>query len=212
VSETHQWSPAGFAQPTETTLVEKAGLLSDDNKNVLENWWLAKPGRANMPNWDLVSECNYAGTNGLILVEAKAHHGEFADDRCGATNRANFTRIQEALSEANGAWNAIIPGFSLSADSKYQLSNRFAFAWKVASLGIPVVLIYLGFLNADDMSGYQLLTSHENWESCVKTGGESHVPASVWNRTFRINETPLTVSIRSATVNVRVECNAETTV
>ena len=31
------------------------------------------------------------------------------------------------------------------------MSNRFAWAWKLASSSVPVVLIYLGFLRADEM-------------------------------------------------------------
>jgi hypothetical protein len=34
---------------------------------------------------------------------------------------------------------------TLTADSHYQLANRLASAYKVASAGIPVVLLYLGF-------------------------------------------------------------------
>ena len=209
VTETHQRSPNGFTEPNEAKLAETVGFLSDANRKLLEGWWLAKPGSANTPNWDLVSECDYTGTSGLVLIEAKAHHAEFTNsDNCGAGSD-NLPRIQQAIAEANDAWNAIVPGFSLSTNRKYQLSNRFAFAWKVASLGVPVVLVYLGFLNAEDMSGYKLLTSDEDWESCARTGGKSHVPESVWNRTFHINETPLTVLIRSATVKVSVESNAE---
>jgi hypothetical protein len=39
----------------------------------------------------------------------------------------------------------------ISRDSHYQISNRFAWSWKLTQLGIPVVLVYLGFLNASDM-------------------------------------------------------------
>jgi hypothetical protein len=35
---------------------------------------------ANTPNWDLVSGCQIGNRQGLILVEAKAHEGELADD------------------------------------------------------------------------------------------------------------------------------------
>lgn len=32
------------------------------------------------------------------------------------------------------------------------MSNRFAWSWKLTELGIPVVLIYLGFLRATEMA------------------------------------------------------------
>lgn len=31
------------------------------------------------------------------------------------------------------------------------MSNRFAWAWKLATMEVPVVLVYLGFLNATEM-------------------------------------------------------------
>lgn len=204
ITEKHHWAPQGFQLAGEAKLAETTEFLSESNRDELQSWWLAKPGRANTPNWDLVSTCTYEEKEGLVLVEAKAHRGEFADDRCGATNRANFNQIREAINEANKAWNAIMSGFNLSAESKYQLSNRFAFAWKIASLGVPVVLIYLGFLGAEDMrvGGRKLFSTHSDWKSCVKNGGESHVPKEAWNRTFSINGTPLRTMIQSATVEI----------
>lgn len=211
VTEKHQWAPAGFLNPEEAKLGESDIFLSEPNRKILQDWWLVNRRGANTPNWDLVSQCDYAGTPGLMLVEAKAHHGEFDDDSCSATDQQNLNRIQGALAEASHAWNDILPGFSLSADSKYQLSNRFAFAWKIASLGVPVVLIYLGFLNATDMSGNgrRLLESHEDWESCVKTGSKSHVPEAIWSQPSPIKQLPLKVLICSATVEVCAECTAE---
>lgn len=208
VTENHAWAPNGFTEPAEAKLAETVDFLNEKDRKVLESWWLAELP-ANTPNWDLVSKCDHNGTDGLILVEAKAHHDEFnSSDTCGA-GPDNLACIKQALKEANDAWNNIASGFSLSVDSKYQLSNRFAFAWKVASLGIPVVLVYLGFLNADDMSDYKMLKSHEDWEECVKSGGQSRVPKSAWNQTFHINNTPLTVSIRSATVKVTAEAHMQ---
>ena len=203
VTEKHVWAPRGFREPEEARLAETPDFLSLAHGGTLRGWWLAKPGRANTPNWDIVSECDHKGTKGLILIEAKAHAGEFGDDRCGATNRDNYNRICDALKDANTEWNKIAPGFSLSADSKYQLSNRFAFAWKVASLGTPVVLIFLGFLNAREMQrGRKLFTSHDDWEKCVKDGGKNHVPESIWGKEYLVNGTSLTVLIRSAHVDI----------
>lgn len=126
------------------------------------------------------------------------------DDRCGAKNPTNFERIRSALTEATVEWNRLLPGFSLSADSHYQLSNRFAFAWKVAAMGIPVVLVYLAFLDAWDMHGLgcQILRSHQQWKDCLTSKAVSQIPISAWDRTFEVNGTPLTVSIHSAKVEV----------
>ena len=199
------FAPIGFLQPGEAKLGESSGFLTDEQRAELTNWWLAKPGRANTPNWDLISQCTVENKRGLILVEAKAHEKEFDDDRCGATNKENFKRIKQALAEATEGWNTSLPGFNLTANSYYQLSNRFAFAWKLATMNIPVVLVYLGFLDADEMSGRIILRNHAQWHDCVVNRAKGVVPTEVWNRTLYINGTPLTVLIRSAKVCVNAE-------
>ena len=96
------------------------------------------------------------------------------------------------------------PGFALSAKSRYQLSNRFAFAWKLADLGVPVVLVYLGFLDAHEMNdgGRVLLKDHSAWRQRVVTGSSGAIPANAWDQTFSVGGTPLTILIRSASVAV----------
>ena len=66
-------------------------------------------------------------------------------------NKANHNQIGDAIQQANHGLEPLLPGWDLSRDSHYQLSNRFAWSWKIASMGVPVVLVYLGFLNADEM-------------------------------------------------------------
>lgn len=46
--------------------------------------------------------------------------------------------------------------------------------WKVASLGVPVVLVYLGSLNADEMS--KPFANHEAWEPCLLAYAEGTAP------------------------------------
>ena len=208
VTDADQWAPRGFPHPDEAKLGETSGFLTDAQRNEVTNWWLAKPGRANTPNWDFVSQCLIGERQGLILVEGKAHEDEFADDRCGATNRENFQQIKNRLTEATVGWNAMLPGFNLTPDSHYQVSNRFAFAWKLATMKIPVVLMYLGFLDADEMSG-RLLRSHAQWRQCVLDRSEGVIPETAWDRTFDIDGTPVTVLIRSA--RVRIESTVEPT-
>ena len=49
------------------------------------------------------------------------------------------------------------------------MSNRFAWAWKLTDLGIPIVLVYLGFLGATEMKDNgQPLADAGAWESIVK--------------------------------------------
>ena len=164
--------PEGFCKPEETRLGDAPGFLSDEQRRVVTGWWLASPEDRNTPNWDLVSTCTIGGRNGLLMVEAKAHAGELkSDDRCGATDENNRKRIKDAIGDAS---RNLGEGWRLSIDSHYQLSNRFAWARKVASLGVPVALVYLGFLNAAEMG--QPFTSHDAWDRCLRAYAEGMVP------------------------------------
>jgi hypothetical protein len=61
------------------------------------------------------------------------------------------------------------------------LCNRFAWAWKVASLGVPVVLVYLGFLDAEEMPN-GVLRSAQEWRTCVLEHAGDFVPAQAWEQ------------------------------
>jgi hypothetical protein len=50
---------------------------------------------------------------------------------------ANHERIGMAISEATSILQAVVPDVSLSRDYCYQFANRIAFAWKLASMGVP---------------------------------------------------------------------------
>lgn len=100
--------------------------------------------------------------------------------------------------------------FNLSTLEFYQLSNRFAFAWKLASMGIPTILIYLGFIGAEEM-GKRHFKSHNDWKKCVEKGSEGIIPSEVWKtKTFYVNGnkntgTPLTFLIKSAKVTTQTK-------
>lgn len=204
VSEQDRHMPEGFCYPEEARLGETTGFLDagqvheKEKRKALTEWWLAIPESANTPNWDFVSRCKVAGREGLVLLEAKAHSGELKpDDCCGAKNQKNRERIFQAIEEAS---KALGKGWSLRADRCYQLSNRFAWAWKAASMGVPVVLVYLGFLNAVEMP--QPFQDHAAWERCLLEYADGSVPQNAWNSEIIINSTPLIPLIRSADVNV----------
>ncbi len=202
VSPADVWLPRGFIEPEEAKLGETPIFLEEKLRKELTDWWLDVPERANTPNWDLASTCLIDDKPGLIIFEAKAHKNEFIDDRCGATNQRNYQRIQAALNEANVALCALTPGFSLSADSFYQLSNRFAFAWKLASMGVPVVLVYLGFINANEMK--DPFSSDIEWQNHVLSRSKDIIPEKAWNQTFNVNGVKLTVLIRAACVDINM--------
>ena len=192
VASSDDWRPEGFAHTAEAQLGYADQFLTADRRAALTQWWLAVPRRANTPNWDLVSTCQVAGQKqGLLLVEAKAHAGELSaagktlTKRPSANSAQNDQRIRAAIAEANTRLGGPAQGWHLTADTHYQMSNRFAWAWKLADLGVPVVLVYLGFLNADEM-GNGAFHSGDDWDRCLRDHAQGVVPAAAWNRRLEV--------------------------
>ena len=165
----------------------------------LRQWWLAVPRGANTPNWDIASTCTIKGQRGLLLVEAKAHSAELGEsDSFSSGNLSNRERIRLAITEAVAGLQVATGGpWDLSPDSHYQLSNRFAWCWKLASPGIPVVLLYLGFLNAEDMIDRgQVFGSEGQWETSLRAHSEGVVDNRCWGQWIDIDGVPLLPLIR----------------
>lgn len=146
-----RWIPQSWSDPSESRLFDSASpFLRPEQKTELRKWWLVHPG--NIPNWDLIIDARTEDHRpALVLVEAKAHSDEFD---CGPKSRPdannprsveNHDRIENAILEANFALSQQAFRPSISCDHCYQLSNRIAFAWKLASMGITIGLIFLGF-------------------------------------------------------------------
>ncbi|WP_432670549.1 hypothetical protein [Flavobacterium sp. SM2513] len=93
-------------------------------------------------------------------VEVKAHCDELEKECKGkhlATNASknsimNHEQIGSAISQAKIEISKTISSIAISRDNCYQLSNRIAYAWWLANQVVPVVLIYLGFLNCEEMN------------------------------------------------------------
>ena len=206
------WMPRGFQKPDEARMGESKSFLSAKQRETITAWWLKKRGRANTPNWDIASTCVIGGCKGIVLVEAKAHENEFqvTGDNCGSENKENRIKIKSAISEANAGLNGDgqtrFSGWSLSEKGSYQLSNRFAWSWKIASLGVPVILIYLGFLNAWEMKkdGDRILTSTKHWQDYVTESAKQIVPPEAWGKRLVIGSTSFIPLIRALDVNVSV--------
>lgn len=219
VGEDDFWMPQGLPKlmidgvwdlsPTrEAKLGEDNGFLSLEERNIVTNWWLEVVPKANTPNWDIASTCRINGKRGVLLVEAKAHDRELS--KSGKPNPTtsngtrNHDRIAIAIQQANDDLNGFYPSWNLSRDSCYQLCNRFAWAWKLASLGVPVVLIYLGFLHAEEMANQgSPIEDHEAWSRIVKAHAHGLVPETVWDTWLRVNQTPMGILLR--TVDQKLE-------
>jgi len=212
VAPTDTWLPLGFADTNEATLPEASGLLRANTRLALRDWWLSVPDvNTRTPNWDIASTCTIEGTRGLLLVEAKAHDQELIKEESGrkaiappvsSSARRNLLRIEWALRDASVALvdRTGLP-WTLSRDWNYQMSNRFAWAWKLADLEIPVVLIYLGFLDADEMANIgRPIRNNDTWRTLVKQHSRGLFPDQVWEQRWNCGRCPLIPLIRSVSV------------
>jgi hypothetical protein len=195
----HVWQPRGFDAPDEARLDRSPRFLGAAQRKLLTDWWLAVPRGANTPNWDIASTATIDGREGLVLVEAKAHANEIKiDDRSTSSNPRNRGRIIAAIGQANVGLNNAMPGWAMSVDRCYQLCNRFAWSWKVATLGTPVLLVYLGFLNDDDMQKEgEPFADHESWERRLHEHTRGVIPPAAWEKAIDVEGTRLRAVIRS---------------
>jgi hypothetical protein len=191
------WMPQGFVNTKEAQLGREDILIDKAIGKTLIDWWLAVPRRARIPNWDIASTCTIEGKKGLLLVEAKAHDEELTVEQAGkrrektesVNSRRNRAQIGECIGQANQALSAETQmPWSLSIEHNYQTSNRFAWAWKLTELGIPVILVYLGFLKANEMKDRGIPFNDEvNWTNMVISHSSSLFPAQVWNQRWTVN-------------------------
>ncbi len=205
VKSTDTWMPKGHNNPEEARL-EKFGprILPNVNWKALQDWWLAyKPG-ANTPNWDLASTCTVEGQRGLVLIEAKAHtqelkiEGKPLKHYASSNSERNHERIGKAIKEATDALGKIVPEVSISRDTHYQLANRIAFSWKIASLGVPVVLVYLGFIGDKDISDVgEPFKDDELWRKIIGDYMTNQVPGDFTERWIHCGKASMQMIIRS---------------
>ncbi|MDD2673919.1 MAG: hypothetical protein PHF81_03465 [Flavobacterium sp.] len=156
-----------YIQPKGSMDVSEHGLQTFINTNKLRErfptlmdfdfntWW--KPSGGKAPTWDMISLCQLDGEDAILLVEAKAHKSEFSrskkqlpknkqpDNKPSEGSEINHLNIEARIKEASDNLNAKNTGFNISTTSHYQLSNRVASAWRLNQMGVPVVLLYLGF-------------------------------------------------------------------
>lgn len=107
------------------------------------------------PQWDALG----VTSSGPVLVEAKAHIREFLSPPCKASplSRAQIERAFASVGSDLGVgttatWPKIY----------YQYANRISFLWWLRQQGIDAKLLFVSFLNDDDMNG----PAHaETWET-----------------------------------------------
>ncbi len=206
------WTPDGFGKPAEAQWQGAPWLLDKELSNGLLKWWLPGATELKTPNWDVASTCLIDGVKGLLLIEAKAHDKGLTKEEKGRRLEVNPSKdslknhehIGQTIIEANSELNAICPGWNLSRDSHYQMVNRFVWAWKLASLGIPVVLVYLGFLKAVEMQDRgKVFENHSDWQQLVLSHSKTIVPENVWETKLNCQGSALIPLIRT------IECPLE---
>jgi len=173
----------------------------------LEDWWLVHKAHANTPNWDIVATCEIEERQGLVLVEAKANWPELKTDgklvrqNTSLRSRENHERIGSAITEACNGWRHIDSGISINRDSHYQLANRLAFTWKLATLGFPVVLIYLGFTGDDGIADAgRPFADDADWHRAFSAYASGVVPLSLFEQRLEIGGVPVWLLSRTRQV------------
>ena len=203
------WQPRGYREPEEVCLEDRGAqfIPGIDCWCDLANWWLAHRHGANKPNWDLVVACDLGGRLGLVLVEAKAHENELdlagKRFRPGGSARSveNHERIGRAIAEAATALDRIVPGVRVSRDSHYQLANRVAYSWKLASMGVPVLLVFLGFTGDNGISDVgPPLRDHAHWESVMRSYTTGVLPAGFLDCWLPCGKAQMRMIVRSRPV------------
>lgn len=210
VAPTDRWMPDGFANLEEGQLHKAPRLLPPAVSTLLGEWWLPASGQgARTPNFDVASTCTIDDDpSGLLLIEAKAHETELFKEAAGrrlaadasAERRASHETIGTAIDSARtGLGAATGLSWHISRNSHYQMSNRFAWAWKLTELNVPVVLVYLGFIRANDMSkpGEVRFADAAAWEAAVMSHSAPLFPAEVWGQRWSVNGFPFIPLIRS---------------
>lgn len=213
VRPSDHWAPNGFQDPKEIRLDEALGFLkSVDQRSELKSWWI-NPSltKFRTPAWDLVSTCHIQGQPGLLLIESKAHLGEINSDPCSAKDKQNMTTLRAALDETTEGWNDLLAGLAategwkpkqwvrLTPSCHYELACRLAFSLKLARMGIPTALVYLGFLEAWELEEQNcpIFRCHEEWENSVLEKTKQCVPNDLWNHVYDVQGIPLALQIRS---------------
>lgn len=208
VSVYDNWMPQGFENIEEAQLRNASKIFDSKVQKHLLNWWLAADKHnLKTPNFDIASTCNIGGNSGILLVEAKAHDNELIEEEKGKeldndasnTSKANHNQIGKAIKTAcDGLHQATSLDWHISHESHYQMSNRFAWSWKLTEQGFSVILVYLGFLNADEMKDKgNTFTQHEDWDMHVKSHNKPLFPAEVWNQQWTVNEQAFIPLIKS---------------
>jgi hypothetical protein len=145
-----------FREYRDGTALEKTGIEIANLKKPLEQFW---PARG--PVWDALG---ITSDGHPLFIEAKAHIPEAATPPTKATAAASLDLINRSLAEARQFY---APRATANwSNLFYQYANRLAHHYYLKRLNdIPSALVFLYFVNADDMLGPM---SEEEWHGAVR--------------------------------------------
>ncbi len=201
-----KFMPQGYKDPNEARLESfgPAWLPKSDAWPILKKWWLKHQTGANTPNWDVAVGCRIEDRPGLVLVEAKANWPELSvagkpqNPEGSLNSRDNHMHIETAIDEACKGWRVIDDKVSITIVSHYQLSNRLAFTWKLAMLGFPVVLLYLGFTGDEGIRDVgEPFADDDDWQRAFIQYSRAIVPPDLFNRRIELGHSPVWLLSRS---------------
>jgi hypothetical protein len=201
-----RWMPRGYGAPAEARLETFGPEAFPDSKawSSLHTWWLAHEEGPNTPNWDVALSCEVEGQPGLVLVEAKANvpelstSGKLLDPNASQESCDNHDRIGAAITEACLQLRRTSPMTCISRDSHYQLSNRVAFTWKLATLGLNTVLVYLGFCGDDGIADVgEPIRDAAHWNEVFAAHAHSLIPEDLFERRINCGAASMWLQVRS---------------
>lgn len=174
------WYPKSKDKPKEVsilTFLKSHSNLFNINPsyiNEFKTWWVVYKGK--FPTWDYIASATINGKKGIVLIEAKSHVDEFdtngkkIKETASEASHVNHKQITEAIEKARDSINKLNrTEIKISIDNCYQLSNRIAQSWWLASHGIPVTLVYLGFIGDTSMANnYKIFMNESEWKVAVE--------------------------------------------
>ena len=149
-----------YAEYRDGSFLERLGL--PHLSGALDNFW---PRRGAV--WDGLARTDHGE---VLLVEAKAHIGEFCSGSCQAEAPASIAQIKRSL-----AWTATTIGASdlfetVGFHAFYQYANRLAHVAWLRDQGVDAYLLMVGFVHDDAMPGK---TTVEAWEAAYKVADQA---------------------------------------
>jgi len=138
-----------WAEYRDTAFLKRVGQSNLSEK--LADFWPSRGG----PQWDALGLLDGAP----VLVEAKAHVREFHSPGTQAKS-ASRAKIDRAFRRASKAFGAAKSDHW--ADVYYQYANRLAHLWFFHEHGVKAHLLFVSFLDDDEMAGPR---HAETWEA-----------------------------------------------